>query len=180
MTDFFWADGHLDHFNILKYCNRPFNGIKEMQAVIIKNWNSVVTEKDTVYILGDLWMSKESASSRLQKILNTLKGEKHLILGNHDDIKPFTYLKFGIKSVHTSLVYKGDHLLCHDPAWSNLVPDDWFVIHGHIHNLYKFCKNCLNVGVDQWNFTPVSYEQLFKEYWAWQSFQNRQEGGKEC
>jgi len=178
MTDFYTADFHLDHANILKHCKRPFGNVREMQGTIIKNWNSVVTEKDTVYILGDLWLTNSSASNKLQKILNTLKGTKHLILGNHDEMKPFTYLKFGLTSVHTSLVYRGDHFLCHDPAWSNLVPDDWFVIHGHIHNLYKFHKNCINVGVDQWNFTPVSYDQLFKEYWAWRGSENTLEEQK--
>ncbi|MDC1299900.1 metallophosphoesterase [bacterium] len=169
MTDFFTADTHFDHFRIIQYTNRPFKSIKQMQSTIIGKWNERVTDQDTVYILGDVWLSGESNANRLQVIMRKLKGRKILILGNHDQLKPFTYVRFGIESVHTSLVYRDNYLLCHDPALSNVVPNDWFVIHGHIHNLYKFCKNCMNVGVDQWGFYPVSFSQLTSDFWAYQS-----------
>ena len=169
MTDFFTADRHMDHFNILEYCNRPFKSLKQMQNAIIRRWNERVTDNDTVYVLGDEWLGGGSHSSRLPVILRKLKGRKILILGNHDEIKPFTYIKYGFESVHTSLIYRGTYLLCHDPALATVVPKDWFVIHGHVHGLYKFCKNCMNVGVDQWDFYPVSIDELLTEFWAYQN-----------
>ena len=51
---FFISDLHFDHANIIRYCNRPFKSKEEMNRAIIKNWNSTVKDKDSVYILGDV------------------------------------------------------------------------------------------------------------------------------
>lgn len=50
---YFIADMHFNHENIIRYCNRPFENSNEMNEYIIK-WNSVVTENDIVYHLGDV------------------------------------------------------------------------------------------------------------------------------
>jgi calcineurin-like phosphoesterase family protein len=44
MKTWFISDLHIDHNNILKYSNRPFKDIQEMQESFISNWNSVVAE----------------------------------------------------------------------------------------------------------------------------------------
>ena len=51
---YFIADTHFNHENIIEYCNRPFKNAKEMSEYIITKWNSVVTQKDIVYHLGDV------------------------------------------------------------------------------------------------------------------------------
>ena len=50
---FIIADHHFHHENIIKYCNRPFKSAEEMNSYMIHKWNSVVSEKDIVYHLGD-------------------------------------------------------------------------------------------------------------------------------
>ena len=50
---YYIGDMHLGHENVIKYDNRPFATIEEMDATLIDNWNRVVTEEDHVYILGD-------------------------------------------------------------------------------------------------------------------------------
>ena len=98
------ADIHYNHARIIGYCDRPFKDVKTMQRALIKNWNDTVeSEDDIVYIVGDMWMGKNNVQ-KLEHFLKQLKGRKVLILGNHDDIKPFTYVKHGIESVHTSLI----------------------------------------------------------------------------
>ena len=53
MKYWFTADTHLGHQNIIKYCNRPFKTLDEMDTAIIRNWNERVDPDDTVLVLGD-------------------------------------------------------------------------------------------------------------------------------
>lgn len=157
---YFTSDTHGNHTNMLEYADRPYKDILEMRKDFIKRWNSVVTEKDEVYILGDLWMGHDGASTNtLHSFLNKVKGTKHLILGNHDEMKPYTYLNLGIRSVHTSL-WLEEFFLCHDRMRSLVFTKNHTVLCGHVHNYFKYHKNCVNVGVDVWNYTPVSIDEI--------------------
>lgn len=51
---FFAADFHLSHKNILKYCNRPFKNIEDMNKTILQNIEESIRPKDILYFLGDL------------------------------------------------------------------------------------------------------------------------------
>ena len=163
MTDFFSADQHFSHKNILKYCHRPFKDVHEMNKTIVDNWNNVVAENDTVYVLGDVAM--HNRAQELQPIVERLKGHKILILGNHDAIKPFDYLTVGFESVHTSLAYNEDIFLAHDPSIFDCIKNQFQVLLcGHVHGLFiKLANNRVyNVGVDVRNFTPVTLEEILK------------------
>ena len=48
---FLISDLHLDHYNIIKYCNRPFSSVREMNYLIVNNWNTTVKDNDIVYFL---------------------------------------------------------------------------------------------------------------------------------
>ena len=48
------SDTHFSHNNIIEYCDRPYKNTLEMNQDIIKKWNSVVTENDIVFHLGDV------------------------------------------------------------------------------------------------------------------------------
>lgn len=50
---YYIADLHFCHTNIINFDNRPFFSVDEMNRELISNWNSVVTNNDTVMILGD-------------------------------------------------------------------------------------------------------------------------------
>jgi calcineurin-like phosphoesterase family protein len=79
--NYYISDLHFGHANVMKYDKRPFASIEEMDAEIIRRWNSVVTDKDTVYILGDIsWYPNAETIA----IFKQLKGHKILIKGNHD------------------------------------------------------------------------------------------------
>lgn len=162
----FTADFHLGHQNIIKYCGRPWKTVKDMEDSLIENYNAVVTDDDTVFILGDLTLAGSEYLPTVDRWVRQLKGKKHLILGNHDRIAPFQYMDLGFISVHTGLELFVPGLerkvyLCHDPAWAVTAPDTLFLC-GHVHNLFKQVKNALNVGVDVWEYHPVSELTLRK------------------
>ena len=172
----FTADWHLSHRNIIKYCERPFKNTHYMNKTILKNYCDVVGEDDQVYFLGDMTMMGPSEQNKVSKQLEDLPGIKHLVLGNHDKFKPFTYHEMGFSSVHTALQTTfhhldlafgaADFLMAHDPAWAQIPETIW--ICGHIHNHWVSQKTdtntiIVNVGVDVWNFKPVSLDQVVDE-----------------
>lgn len=82
--NFYIADTHFGHKNILKYDNRPFFTTEEMDNELVERWNAAVDPSDTVYILGDFcWKGEEMWFN----ILSRLHGHKVLIRGNHDPEK---------------------------------------------------------------------------------------------
>ena len=50
---YFSSDHHFFHANVIRYCNRPFGSVQEMNEALILNWNKTVTNDDIVYHLGD-------------------------------------------------------------------------------------------------------------------------------
>lgn len=90
--NYYISDVHLFHKNVTdegsNFDNRPFKTLEEMHKTIKANWNNVITNADHVYILGDLaWKENEDVISFVSK----LKGNKHLIVGNHDRVKDQRY-----------------------------------------------------------------------------------------
>ena len=80
--DYFIADTHFGPDAIIRYENRPFKDTKEQEECLIKNWNDVVNQEDTVYVIGDFGMSdSKEETERLCRLLN---GNKILVMGNHD------------------------------------------------------------------------------------------------
>lgn len=74
----FTSDEHFNHANIMKYCNRPFKDVHEMNETIIANANAVVKDDDWVFHLGDFTFQDP------MQFLKLLKGKHYLIKGNHD------------------------------------------------------------------------------------------------
>ena len=86
------SDTHFNHKNIIEYCNRPYSSVEEMNKAIIDNWNSVVKDEDTVYVLGDFCLGGKEA---IKELCSQLKGHKILIKGNHDHGTNTTYKEAG-------------------------------------------------------------------------------------
>lgn len=85
---YFTSDLHFGHRNVINFCNRPFSDVKEMDRILVENYNSVVQNQDIVFILGDLFWFSDSRA--IQKTLNKLAGKEIYILpGNHDDFQHY-------------------------------------------------------------------------------------------
>lgn len=112
MSTFFIADTHFNHSDIIKYCDRPFISLEDQTNKLIGNWNSVVKDEDTVFVLGDFFFfhnPKEwdlesvgtliSEINKCIRILSQLKCHKHLIKGNHDVRSDEQYSEMGFEFV---------------------------------------------------------------------------------
>lgn len=157
-TIYFTSDLHFDHANIIKYCNRPFNNVEEMNYKLIENWNSVVNHNDTVYVIGDFCMS-----SRSKKYLSQLNGRKILILGNHDKQASLSH---GWAEIHNYLeiTYNKQFIvMCHYAfkVWNRSHYGSWN-IYGHSHGSLPDDPYALaiDVGIDCHNYTPVSFDEV--------------------
>lgn len=170
------SDTHFNHANILKYepVSRPFETIEEMNNTIIKNWNSVVAEEDTVYVCGDMFMGR---LDKINEILDQLNGKIVLVRGNHDTKNRLEYFKeYGIEVKDIDYIsYKGRFfILCHFPIASeefiNMVRQDnseVILLYGHIHSKAPkgYVDGTYHVGMDTNNLTPISLEQIWQESW---------------
>lgn len=159
MSDFFTADTHFGHNNIIKYCYRPFNSVQQHDAEMVKRYNEKVTQDDRCFFVGDFSLWSGSKAEQIASVLRKLNGTKVLILGNHDTLKPFTYIDLGFQSVHTSLEHSSGFILVHDPAVAAVAPDRLFLC-GHVHTLFSMVGNVINVGVDVHDFRPLSLHDL--------------------
>ncbi len=134
----FTSDWHLNDWDLMRYCNRPFTSLTEMNIHFIDSVNSCCKDGDELYILGDL--SITSGLDELKKIfLNINKRvNKHLILGNHDNLKVNDYKELGFASISTSgIVDLHDNknvVLIHDPAYCQ---QNKCYVCGHVHGLFE-------------------------------------------
>jgi len=176
MATFFTADLHFGHTEIIKFCDRPFENISEMNKALVSNWNSRVKNGDHVYIVGDLYYGGRNAAG-IDEAISTVKklnGILHLISGNHDlpylNNTDYHYLFADVDKMRY-LNLEGEHIvLCHYPIaeWSGFFRGSWH-IYGHIHNAknaaYLHMRNlekALNAGVDICGFMPVTFSELIK------------------
>jgi len=58
-TFFFTADEHYGHTNIIRYCDRPFGSVEEMDTEIIERHNKFVGSQDVVIHAGDFTLAKK-------------------------------------------------------------------------------------------------------------------------
>lgn len=154
---FVTSDTHFGHDNIIKYCNRPFINSENMNEILIKNWNSVVSPNDTTFVLGDFSVKAS------KNYLSQLNGKKVLVLGNHDK-KP--KLEDGWEKIHQIYEYKhnGKYVIMnHYPmiSWNGSSHGSYH-LYGHMHGTCSIkIKNSLDVGVDSHNYYPISLDNVF-------------------
>jgi calcineurin-like phosphoesterase family protein len=169
MKEFFISDTHFGHTNIIKYENRPFNTVGEMDEYIIKQWNSVVSDGDLVYHLGDFFLTY---TDRQMEIFDRLDGDIILIRGNHDRQSDTKLIeRIGFKEVHDEYYLMEDGmvtLLTHRPILNLAYMDKNeidFNLHGHKHSVEnQYSDRHINLSVENINYTPVDRDYLRDNY----------------
>lgn len=142
----------------------------EYDEFLIDNWNSVVTKRDVVYLVGDVGRDKKGYFGAA--IVPRLKGRIEVIGGNHDTPEILQYFDkvHGVKMVNVhGMVIPITHIPIHpQELW-------WeYNIHGHIHGntVKKFAHTkewahsgeadprYINVCVEHMNYTPQLLEDV--------------------
>lgn len=177
MKIWFTSDWHLNHFNIIRYTSRPFKTLEEMNNTIISRFNERVDEDDLVFFVGDFIFKSgsnrgEGEKDKADNFREKLKCKNIIFIeGNHD--------KAGKNSLRTpirNLVIKhGGKLinLVHNPEFCNInYPMN---IVGHVHEKWQFKRyrkgmdftDCVNVSVEQWNYYPITINEIQQAYSSW-------------
>ena len=182
MSRWWSSDQHFGHTNIIRYCGRPFVDTDAMAAAMVDRWNDVVADSDEVWMLGDLVMNQLAVN--LAAHVARLKGRKILVPGNHDACwqghrkgprQVPAYLEVGgvhIADDPSPVVIAGQQLRIshfpyridthHDLRYVEHRPDDdgGWLLHGHVHEKWRQNGRQINVGVDAWDFAPVSDDTI--------------------
>lgn len=175
---YFTSDTHFHHENILKFCNRPFSDIQEMDNKLVENWNSVVSEDSLVFHLGDFAWGGYNAWKHVRDRLN---GEIILIKGNHEEKNMtqtaerelFSLVAYQVKirvedravylNHYPFLTYAGVYRIEKDMVWQ---------LYGHTHSgplssngkdmsrLEMAFPTQYDVGVDNNSFRPISWNSV--------------------
>ena len=157
MAVWFTSDTHFGHKRIIELAKRPFTSTEDHDDQLISRWNCRVKNNDIVYHLGDFAFADHSP------YLDRLSGQKTLVLGNHDhsnrvkkangwySIDKLMHIKVGVIPI----------VLCHYAlrVWNR---SHYGALHfyGHSHGSLPGDSQSCDVGVDCWDFFPVSLEEI--------------------
>ncbi len=139
---------------------RPFESIALHDETIARRWNETVAAEDDVWHLGDFALSSDP--EQILRLLQNLNGKKHLVVGNNDSAAAIGSLGWASVQYYAELSV-GDRLCicCHYPfrTW-NQMGKGALNLHGHSHGKLKPIPRQIDVGVDNWDFRPVTLEQI--------------------
>lgn len=157
MATLFTADTHFGHAGARALYRRPFATVAEMDAAMVDRWNEAVAPTDVVYHLGDFAVRHPAPAA----VLERLHGEKHLIAGNNDPAA-VAALPWATVQPYLELTLDGVALvLCHYAfrTWAGMGKGAWN-LHGHSHGRLKPLPHQADVGVDAWDFRPVTLSAI--------------------
>lgn len=174
---FYTSDTHFNHDFVAQ--TRNFDTAEEHDEALIERFNKILTKRDQLWILGDVFMGSVTTGLPL---VARLRGVKHLVLGNHDAPHPRhkkshtqqrrflevfesvhqheQHVINGQKVLLSHYPYKGEHSGREDRDTQWRLPDEGLpLLHGHVHEEWAIRGRQFNVGVDH-NPTPVSVDTV--------------------
>ena len=181
---YFTSDLHFGHENAIRFDNRPFETVDDMDAELIRRWNAKVNRGDLVYVLGDMvWKTKNGTA---EDLIHNLNGQIILIRGNHDRFLSNAKAKNGLAAVKD---YDEINVTLEDGTARRCVLSHYFIplynghrnggihLHGHSHfsdeadyeidlakqlNAMGVLNEIYNVGCRYWNYEPVILDEIIR------------------
>lgn len=187
MTTWWTSDSHFSHVNIIRYTDRPFSDVDEMNAALIARWNERVAPDDTVWHLGDLVLGRDFR--RQLALTASLNGRRLLVPGNHDRVasffeggdqrarfrsayeeagwrimpEEFEHEIDGRRVLVSHFPYSGDSHGMRDRYRAQRPVDRGLpLLHGHVHTEFAERGRQFNVGVDVRGFAPVPESRIIE------------------
>ena len=160
MAIFFTSDTHFGHGGALGLYRRPFASVAAMNEGLIERWNQKVGPDDEVWHLGDFAIRQPAAVAA--ELLARLHGRKHLVTGNNDPEATTALEAWENVQPYVEVTVDGVSLvLCHYPfrSWRGM-GKGWINLHGHCHGRLKSQPRQFDVGVDVWDFRPISLREI--------------------
>lgn len=166
------ADPHFGHMGVCRFLRadgvtplRPWNDPEEMDKALVEKWNDVVSDKDRVYLLGDVAINKKMLAT-----LGFLKGRKVLVKGNHDiyRLKDYTPYFDDIRAYVVKLDdQKNKIILSHIPIHPESLGRFGINIHGHLHSNRVMLdgvpdERYVCVSVEHTNYAPIELAEAIK------------------
>lgn len=157
MTYFFTADQHFNHANIIKFCSRPYTCVEEMDESLINNHNEVVSPNDVVIHAGDFTLIKNQKKIH-KNYIHRLNGQHVFLEGSHD---------YWLKNTSRKNIWGKEFdndiyiVVCHYAmrVWHRSHFNSWQLF-GHSHGNLPPIGKQHDIGVDNNNFYPVSFEEI--------------------
>jgi calcineurin-like phosphoesterase family protein len=163
MATFFTADTHFGDPHIARRRAHRFASLAEHDAALIERWNAVVGLDDTVWHVGDF--AAGASREDCAVIFGRLNGTKHLIRGNHDTNRVLDLPWASIaESARITVAEDGTErrlFLAHyaHRAWPGLWRGTRH-LYGHTHGTLPDTRRSCDVGVDSWDYRPVTLSAL--------------------
>lgn len=188
---FFTSDTHFSHARINDLAARPFRDVQHMNEMIVKGWNETIAPNDIVYHLGDVAMgsfvdsiqyvnrlagtkllvpgnhdrvSSVESLARQERFLPAYEGVFDMVLSELETVR---LVPDGPLISLSHYPYDGDSHI--EDRFASLRPPDngRVLLHGHTHSKEKISRSKkgtlqIHVGVDAWNFFPVSQHSIIK------------------
>ena len=164
MTHWYTADLHLGHENILRLASRPFRSISHMDGVLIERLWEAVAPDDVLWVVGDFAFGPRAKDlDWLMGMFVQLPGaQKHLVIGNHDGEATQSLPWDSVSQLAEVADPVGDHplVLCHYPMMTwHRARKGALHFFGHVHGNWRGGRGCVNVGVDVWDYRPVTFDE---------------------
>lgn len=156
----FTSDTHFGHAKIIEFCKRPFPSVEQMDNSLVELWNSRVRPGDEVYHIGDFAFGNKVFC---ESILAKLCGNKHLVRGNHD-------VQASKANGWASVMDYDEVMVSKDiprVVLSHYAMRVWnkkhygsAMLYGHSHGTLPGSSQSTDVGVDCWEYSPVSFDSI--------------------
>jgi calcineurin-like phosphoesterase family protein len=159
MKYWFISDEHYGHENIIKYCDRPFKDVQEMDNEIIKRCNSLVKSGDFLVHGGDFTLKKDA-----EQYIRRLNGQHIFLRGSHDYWMDGAYGDDYFDQIWEKKIDSIYVVVCHYNmrTWPRSFHGS-IQLFGHSHGKLTPRENQFDISVEANNYYPVCMDDIKKK-----------------